>query len=361
MRPLVVDLGRDYRGGQHQAFLLLRGFLARGHKPELITLSDSLLARRAKHAGISVREVPHRCRRPAAFFAIRRLLQTRKVDVVHANEPHALTAAWLARAHRSVPVIVSRRIALPLSSNSFSAARYRAAARIVAVSQFVAKSVVACGFAEGCVDVIYDGVEIPAAISPGQRDTARARFAIAQENLCVANVAAFVPEKGHELLIRAFAHLLPQFPRCVLLLPGEGPEKKRLQGTARTLGLEAAVKFPGFVPDIESVYAASDLFVFSSHEEPLGSALLSAMAFGLPAVGVARGGVLEVLADGRNGLLVNELDPLALSTAMARLIANPAEARRLGAAARETIVTHFSADHMVDATLQLYQQLVATR
>ena len=361
MRPLVVDLGRDYRGGQHQALLLLRGFLARGHKPELITLRDSLLARRAKHAGIFVQEVPRWCRRPAAFLAIRRLLQERKVEIVHANEPHALTAAWLARAHRLVPVIVSRRIALPLSSDSFSVARYRAAARIVAVSQFVAKSVVADGFAEGCVDVIYDGVEIPAAISPGQRDAARARFAMAQENLCVANVAAFVPEKGHDLLIRAFANLLPQFPRCVLLLPGQGPEKTRLQETARTLGLEAAVRFPGFVPDIESVYAAADLFVFSSHEEPLGSALLSAMANGLAAVAIARGGVPEVLADGRNGLLVNELEPLALSTAMARLLSNPAEARRLGAEARETISRHFSADRMVDATLQLYEQLIAPR
>lgn len=361
MRPLVVDLGRDYRGGQHQALLLLRGLLTRGHKPELITLRDSLLARRAEEAGISVYGVPPRWRRLAAAMAIRRSVQKRQVDIIHANEPHALSSAWLARAHRSVPVIVSRRIALPLSTNLLSVSRYRAAARIIAVSHFVAKSVVASGFPGDSVDVIYDGVEIPAAVSHLDRDRARKRFSISRESFCIANVAAFVEEKGHELLVTAFANVLPQFVKCVLLLPGEGPEKNKLQDTVRRLGLEAVIKFPGFVPDIESVYAATDLFVFPSHEEPLGSSLLSAMAHGLPVVAFARGGVPEIVEDGKNGLLVKELDPVALSAAIARLLSNPAEARRLGEAARETISSHFSSDRMVDATLQLYERLIAAR
>ena len=361
MHPLVVDLGRDYRGGQHQALLLVRGLLARGHTPELITLRDSLLARRAKDAGISVHGVSPGRRRLSAALVIRRLLRRRRVDVIHANEPHALSSAWLARAHHSVPLVVSRRIALPLSKNSFSLARYRAAGRIIAVSQFVRKSVLASGFAENCIEVIYDGEEIPAMISPADRDRARNRFAIPQESVCIGNVAAFVPEKGHVLLIRALADLRARFPQCVLLLPGEGPEKTKLREIVRQLRLEDVVKFPGFVSDIESVYAATDLFVFPSHEEPLGSSLLAAMAHGLPVVAFARGGVPEVVEDGKNGLLVKELDPVALAAAIKRLLSDPAEARRLGEAARETISARFSSDRMVDATLQVYERLIAAR
>lgn len=361
MRPLVVDLGREYRGGQHQALLLLQGLVSRGHSPKLITLRDSLLAQRATDSGIMVHGISPGCRRLAATLVIRRLVQKRDVDIIHANEPHALSSAWLARAHGSVPVIVSRRIALPLSTSEFSRARYRAASRIVAVSRFVAKSVVASGFAEGCADVIYDGVEIPAAIGEVDRDSARKQFSISQESLCIANVAAFVKEKGHELLVAAFAKLILQFPKCVLLLPGEGPEKNKLQETVRRLGLEAVVKFPGFVSDIESVYAATDLFVFPSYEEPLGSSLLSAMAHGLPVVAFARGGVPEVVEDGKNGLLVKQLDPTALSAAMVRLLSNPVQARQFGEAARETVSSHFSADRMVEATLHLYEQFTATR
>ena len=358
MRPLVVDLSRDFRGGQDQALLLLRGLLHRGHAPELIALRDTLLARRAKDAGIVVHEVSQKCRRLAAVLAIGRLMRRRRVDVVHANEPHALSAAWLARAHRFVPVIISRRVELPLSSDPISMARYRAAGRIVAVSDFVAKSVLQSGLPADRVEVIFVGVEIPAMISRADRDRARNRFAIPQEGLCLGNVAAFVPEKGHVLLLRAFADLRAQFPHCVLLLAGEGREQANLQELARQLHFEDSVKFPGFVPDVDSVYAATDLFVFPSHQEPLACAMLSAMAHGLPVVAFARGGNPEAVEDGKNGLLVKELESDALAAAIARLIAHSDEAARLGRAARETVINHFSADRMVEETLRLYERLV---
>jgi glycosyltransferase involved in cell wall biosynthesis len=359
MRPLLIDLGRDYRGGQHQALLLLQGLRARGHNPELIAVRDSLLARRAHDAGISVTGVERRQRRLGAVLAIRRLMHEKRVDVVHGNEPHALTSAWLARAHRFVPVVAARRIAHPLSSNFLSLARYRVAQRIVAVSHFVEKSVIASGLPAHCIEVIYDGVELPQALA-ADRDKARNRLAIPPDTLCLGNVAALVPEKGQALLIHALAELHPKFPQCILLLAGKGPEQAGLQDLARELQLRNAVKFAGFVPDIESVYSAIDLFVFPSHEEPLGSALLSAMAHGLPVVALARGGIPEVVEDGRNGLLVKDLDPGALAATLARLLSNPAEARQLGEAARKTVSAHFSADHMVDATFGLYERLLAS-
>ena len=85
------------------------------------------------------------------------------------------------------------------------------------------------------------------------------------------------------------------------------------------------------------------------------------MAQGLPVVAIGRGGIPEVVEDEKNGLLVNSLDPEALAAALARLLANSEEAHRLGKAARETVQARFSADHMVEATMDLYERLVATR
>jgi len=333
--------------------------LKRGHAPELITVRDSLLARRAKETGIVVHDMPQRCRRLAAALAIRRLLRRRRADVVHANEPHALTSAWLARAHRFVPLLASRRVELPLSSDPISMARYRAADRVVAVSDFVAKSMIGSGLPSVRIEVIFVGVEIPAMLSQADRDRARNRFAIRPESLCLGNVAALVPEKGHVLLLRAFADLRAQFPQCVLLLAGEGREQANLQALVRQLHLEDFVKFPGFVSDVESVYAATDLFVFPSHQEPLACAMLSAMAHGLPVVAFARGGNPEAVEDGKNGLLVKELDPSALAAAIARLVVHPDEATRLGQAACETVKKRFSDDRMTEETLRLYERLLA--
>lgn len=359
MRPLIVDLGRDFRGGQDQALLLLRGLLARGHAPELVTLRDSLLAQRATQAGISTHVVSCGWRRLSAALAIRKLVHERRVDVIHANEPHALTSAWLARAHRSVPVVVSRRVELPLSSDALSLARYRATRCVVAVSDFVKESVLASGLPPELVQVILVGVEVPERISQAARDAARHRFGIAAESVCLGNVAALVPEKGHVLLLRALAELRARFPQCVVLLAGDGRERDNLKALAHELQIEEMVKFAGFVPDIESVYAATDVFVFPSHQEPLAVAMLSAMAYGLPLVAFARGGNPEAVEDGKNGLLVKDLDAGALADALARLLANPAEAQRLGEASRETVIARFSADHMVEGTLRLYEDAVS--
>jgi glycosyltransferase involved in cell wall biosynthesis len=357
VRPLIVDLGRDFRGGQDQALLLLRGLVARGHAPELIAVRDSLLAERAKGAGIETHGVSESWRRLDAARVIRRLVRGRRVDVVHASEPHGLTSAWLARAHRSVPVVVSRRVELPLSSDALSMARYRAARRVIPVSNFVKESVLASGLPADLVETIFVGVEVPP-IAPANREGARNRFGIPPESKCIGNVAAFVPEKGHVLLLRALAELRPQYPQVVLLLAGEGPEKGNLQALVRQLGIEGIVKFPGFVPDVESVYAATDLFVFPSHQEPLACAMLSAMAYALPLVAFARGGNPEAVEDAKNGLLVKDLDSSALAAAIAHLLSDPEEARRLGDAAHETVIAHFSADRMVEETIRLYESVV---
>jgi glycosyltransferase involved in cell wall biosynthesis len=358
MRPLIVDLGRDFRGGQHQAFLLLQGLRERGHAPELIALRDSLLASRAKEIGAPVHPAAPGRRRLTAAWQIRALVREHQIDLVHANEPHALTSAWLARAHHSVPIVASRRIALPLSKGQFSLARYRAAARVIAISHFVEQSVIQSGLPPGCVSVIYDGVKIPAEISRAQRENARAQLGIALGIPCVGNVAAFVPEKGHALLLDAFAKLRGQFPECVLLLRGEGPESASLQSLARMLQVDGAVKFLPSSTEIENVFAAMDLFAFPSDAEPLGSALIAAMAHGLPIVAIARGGIPEAVEDGKNGLLMKDLDLESFSNALARLIAHPEGASRLGKAARETALARFSANQMVEETLSQYKLLV---
>ncbi len=358
MQPLIIDLGRDFRGGQDQALLLVRGLLTRGHAPKLIAVRNSLLSQRANQAGVSTYEVNSRWRRLDAARAIRRLIREHAVDVVHASEPHGLTSAWLARAHRSVPVVVSRRVELPLSSDSVSLARYRAASRVLPVSNFVRDSVLKSGLPADLIETVFVGVEIPPNISPADREAARNRFSISPESACLGNVAAFVEEKGHVLLLHALADLRAQYPRLILLLAGEGPEKANLQALARQLGIDDMVKFAGFVPDVESVYAATDLFVFPSHQEPLAVAMLSAMAYGLPLVAFASGGNPEAVEDGKNGLLVKDLNSSDLAAAIARLLSNPDEARRLGESARETVKAHFSADRMVDETLRVYETLV---
>jgi len=328
LTTLHVDLGQQWRGGQNQALLLATELRRLSHTAELVAIAGGPLAERARGLGITVHEVAGR------FDAALHLRRLRGFDVVHCHEAHALTAAWLA----GLRPVAARRVAYPISRLN-----YRRAKCIIAVSQFVKRSVLARGFADEQVEVIYDGVEIPDVPS------------VRGGGLQIGCVGYLLPEKNQELLVRAMPAVLARYPGCRLLLAGDGPSRPGLEHLAARLGVTAAVRFAGLVDDVAAVYRALDVFVFPSLAEPLCSSLLSAMSYGLPSVALARGAVPEVIENGANGLLVDAPDPAAFADAVMRLLDNPAFAARLGAAARHTVQERFSVARMAEQTVALYR------
>lgn len=357
MLTLHVDFRPDWRGGQNQALLLAGGLRARGHVAELLTVRDSPLARRALVSSFRVHTVGRTATRLAAAFRLRQLLAEKRFDLLHLHEAHVLTAAWLAGAHRRVPVVASRRSAYPLPAYQLALARYRAVHRVLAVSRFVADRLIASGVPSERIEVVYDGVEIPALPSSSARRLAREQWGVGASDTLFGCVGYLLPEKGQELLIRAWPAVREHFPTCHLLLAGDGPCRGQLMRLSRQLGVERAVRFTGFVEDVAQVYSALDGFLFPSLAEPLGSSLLAAMAHGLPVVALARGGVPEVVEDGRTGLLVPDPDAHAIAAAVTRLLTDAQLAAQLGARAREWIQWHFTTDHMVERTLDAYSRV----
>src|SRR5258708_39387713 len=123
MRVLYVDLEREWRGGQSQALLTLRGLRERRHQVELVAPQDSPLPNRAAEAGIMVPGVRHFGLRGRAARPIRRLTAGKRFELVHVNEPHALTAAWVAGAGKPPPLLLPRRLGVPRPQHSSSRAR----------------------------------------------------------------------------------------------------------------------------------------------------------------------------------------------------------------------------------------------
>ncbi len=180
MNVLYVDLEREWRGGQSQALLTLRGLRERGHEVELLAARDSAVANRAAEAGVKVHQVPRFGLRGWTAVEMRKLTARKRFELVHLNEPHALTAAWLARAHARVPLLLSRRIGFPLQRNAVSQARYRAVERFLANSKDVAQSLVDSGIAAERISIVNEGVEISPLRTLEQRGSARKRWAAAR-------------------------------------------------------------------------------------------------------------------------------------------------------------------------------------
>ncbi len=356
MKILFVDLEREWRGGQSQAFLTLVGLKSNGHDVLLIAPSGAPLAERAAAAGVSVRCVPQLGMRLWGAFAIRSALKQSHFDLIHVNEPHALTAAWFARAHRKHPTVLSRRIGFPLKKTWIARARYGSLMRFLANCNDVRDSLLRSGVAPRRVAIVNEGVDIPEPTAPTQKHAARQKWGVRPDAFLFGCVGVFVPEKGQRHLIAALAIVREQFPQARLLLAGDGACRTDLEELTRNLGQSDAVIFTGFLEDVAPVYAALDAFLMPSEFEGLGTALQSAMALGLPCVSTARGGLAEVVAADLT-VLVREPDAKEFAEAMKHLIADESLRKRLGAAARNEIQQRFSDVRMVARTIEVYREV----
>jgi glycosyltransferase involved in cell wall biosynthesis len=357
VRMLYVDLEREWRGGQSQAWLTLRGLHERGHEVELLAARDSPLAHRVSEAGITVHQVPRLGLRGWAARAIRRLFAEKSFELVHLNEPHALTAAWLARAHKRLPLLLSRRIGFPLQKNAVSQARYRTVKRFLANSKDVAQSLIDSGIAAERISIVNEGVEIFPLRTWEQRGNARKRWGIRDNEFLFGCASVFVPEKGQRHLIEALPLVRALHPEARLLLAGDGACRAELEALAKSLGQKEAVLFLGFVKDVEQVYAALDAFVFPSEFEGLGTALQAAMAAGLPCISTKRGALGEVVESERTALVV-EPNGKEFGAMMLQLINDDVLRKNLSDAGRREVEQRFSAGRMVENTIHVYQNVL---
>ena len=357
MRVLFVDLEREWRGGQSQALLTLCGLRERGHEAELLAAQDSPLAIRVSEGGITAHQVPRFGLRGWAARAMRDLIARRRFELVHLNEPHALTAAWLAKSHRQVPLLLSRRIGFPLQQNAVSRARYRAVERFVANSRDVAQSLTNSGIAAERISIVNEGVEIFPLRTSEQRSSARKHWGVGENEFLFGCVSVLVPEKGQRHLVEALPLVRESHPGVRLLLAGDGACRTELEALAKRLGQSEAVHFPGFVEDVAQVYAALDAFVFPSEFEGLGTALQAAMAAGLPCISTKRGALGEVV-DSERTALVAEPNGREFAGMMLRLINDEGLRKNLSSAGRCEVEQRFSAGRMVENTIRVYEDVL---
>jgi len=360
VRVLLVDLETAWRGGQNQALLLLKGLRDRGHESELLAANGSALGQRAAASDLRVHFVSRGMFRFPAAWKVRELLCSGRFDVVHANEAHAVTAAWLALWQRRkpllVPFVISRRVGYPIGKSPLAQARYKAAVRIIANSRWVAEQAAACGAPPEKMHVVYEGAAIPPRCTAEQRERARACWGILDPTPLLGCVGVLLPDKGQEWLIRALAEVKKEFPAGRLLLAGDGPCRGRLESLAQELGLKNDVIFAGFVKDVENVYAALDVFLLPSFFEALNNSLLAAMAYEIPSIAFNRGSLGEIIEHGKSGLLVSGANVEEISQAVTQLLRERDFARQLGRSGRIRVEQDFSAGKMVEGMIRVYEE-----
>lgn len=361
-------------GSERQAGLLASALVARGHEVEVVTQRVAGLPRHEALDGVRVRRELLAVGRGPVFAAgymassvASMLRRRRRAQLIHVHHIYmdALAAALLGPA-LGVPVIakaacggsvgdMARLARVPLSRAVLRLTRR--IDRLVAISGQIADELLAHGYDARRIVRIPNAVDVGRFRPGGKRDAQRARLGL--DGPTVIFVGRLDPQKGLTCLLEAWRQLLAKRADAILLILGTGHQEAALRAEADSLRLGSRVAFLGQQADVRPYLGAADALALPSIAEGMSNVLLEAMATALPCVATRVGGSVDVIAHGRNGLLVDPADPCQLAEALLYVLDDSGLAGRLGAAARATVEERYSLDRVADRYVALYRELVA--
>ena len=361
---VIASTQRKWYGGEEQIDLLAKELRGCGQQVHILARRGGELARRMKDDGFAVSEFAGNGRNPLALWQIRRHLRRIRPDVLQFNDPHALTAVGLASLGLGIPVRVAmRHVSLPIRAPR----RFRMFSdRVVCVSHAVADICLAHGLPPEMVRVIFASTD-PQRIRAGSRQKGRLAAEVADDQPMILVVASLMEHKGHYYLFDAMPAVLKRYPNACLVLAGDGMEREPLQARAKELQIESQIRFLGYRRDVPDLIRAADLLVLASYAgEGLPVTLMDAMFAGVPMVTTTAGGIPDLTeSDDPQGRPVAWVVPPrnadALAAAILEALDNPDDRAQRAERARQRAERLFAPNHLVDAFLATYHEVLATR
>lgn len=363
MKILHINTEKTWRGGEQQTFNLLKGLKERNISSHLLCQPDSPMTEKAKKAQMEIFPIAmHGEADLLASFQIRALINRFNYDILHSHTSHAHTLAFWASFGTKARRLVTRRVDFSIFRHSFlklSGIKYYYMADFyIAISHKIKDVLVNDGIQAGRIFVVHSGIN-PNRFGDVGKDHLIDEFNIKSSEQVVINVAHLAGHKGQKYLVRAVPLVLAKIPTARFFIVGGGELMDKLQTLSASLGIKHEIIFTGFRHDVGAFYQIADLFVMSSVQEGLGTAVLDAMALGKPVVATRSGGIPEIISDGETGRLVAPANPEALAAGIVELLTHTDRAKQMASQGRIAVRKKFSIETMVDKNIEVYQRILS--
>jgi glycosyltransferase involved in cell wall biosynthesis len=280
---------------------------------------------------------------PATYTALLKVLEKKQADILHMHGYGATTFGRLCAWRMGIPSILHEHANLG-DTPWFQKLADRLLAPhtdiAIAVSESTAEFTTRARLMPAeKTKVVYLGAPLDEFARPRSADEvarARASLGIVPGTIAVGTVTRLMPSKGNEYLVAAVPALVARHPKVRVFIAGEGELQSALLAQAQALGLGDRLVFLGFQRDVAAILSAYDIVVFPALWEGTPLTVFEALAMGRPIVASDADGLLDVLTDRHDAMVVPKRDADALSAAVASLIEQPQRAAQLAASARQT-------------------------
>jgi L-malate glycosyltransferase len=358
---LHVSGATGWRGGEQQVAYLIQ------HLPDSVT--SLLLLPKGAPLEVAVEELP------VATFTykkrmgmdingarmIRNILFKNNIDIIHLHDSHAHNLYVLAHSLFGVkiPAVLHRRVDFPPGNNPITRYKYNLASirKIICVSEKVKEVMRTVVHGSSKFVVIHSGINIEKFSNPEVPSlNIRKQYQLPADAVIIGNVAALADHKDHATFIGTASVFLKTQANAYFFIAGTGELESEIKKKIRKEGLEGRVFLYGNCPSIPSFLKELDVFLYTSKEEGLGTAILEAMAAGIPVVSTNAGGIPEIISDGINGLMTNVGNSIQLAENCRKLINQPELKKQLTEQAKQTI-QHFTCTSTANAVNSVYREI----
>lgn len=346
-------------GGVERGTVDLAKYLkATGHKAIVVSAGGPLVGDLTS-AGVTHYLLPVHKKSPLSVIysirALSKIVALEGVDIIHAR----------SRVPALIAFFVSRKTQIPFITTCHGFYRKNILGRlmgwgkvVIAASHIIAKRMRDdFGVPHQKIRLIHRGVNLKE-FNYQPKD-----FSDKSQTIIVGLVGRLTPIKGHPSFLKAMARVARVYPNLKIQIIGDAPKpqyKEELLTLVRNLGLSNVVEFLGTRYDIPELLSGMSILVAPSvGEEAFGRVVIEAGASGVPVVSTRIGGLVDIIEDEKDGLLVPPDDPRLLSEAIFKLIKNPAFAKQLAQSLRQKVEKEFSLDLMFEKTLNAYQEVIS--
>src|SRR5688572_15877684 len=280
---------------------------------------------------------------PATYPALLKVLRDKEADILHMHGYGATTFGRLCAWRLGIPAILHEH-----ANHGDTPWFQKVADRLLAAHTDIA---IAVSESTGefttrarlmpaeRTKVVYLGAPLDEFARPRGADeiaAARSALGIAPGTTAIGTVTRLMPAKGNKYLVDAAPLVLASHPSVRIFVIGEGELRAELEAQARALNLGDRMAFTGFTRDVAAALSALDLLVFPSLAEGTPLTMFEALAMGKPIVATDADGLVDVLTDGKDAIVVPKADAGALARAINTVLDRPELAAELGAEARKT-------------------------
>jgi lipopolysaccharide heptosyltransferase II len=347
-------------GGVETGTLDLAKYLSKGgHKAVIVSAGGSMVKEAESQGAIHYQLSVHKKSIFAMISTIPKLIaiiRKEKIDIVHAR---SRVPAWIAyfAALRTHTVFITtchgyykKRAFSPVMSWG---------KRVIVLSKVIGRHMIE-DFAtpHERIRLIPRSVDLEKFryISPDEKR---------RNEFNVGIIGRLSPIKGHLHFIKAMAKVARAVPQLKIWIVGDAPEskaayKEQVQVLVKRLGLGHNTEFLGVQRDIPGILVHLDLLVLATTtHEAFGRVIIEAQAAGVPVVATQVGGVIDIIEDGKTGLLVPPADPASMALATLRIFNDLQLARALAENAYQRVKEKYNVELMVSSTLGVYQEALS--